>query len=160
MIGSGLAPPATMKAMGQVKAESSLTIPVSQEQALAAVADYREVRPAILSDHYRDYQVLEGGSGSGTVAQWTLQATKSRSRNIKASVVADGSTVTEKDANSSLVTVWKVAPAGSSAAQVTVTTTWKGAGGVGGIFEGIFAPLGLKKIQGEVLGTLAKRLAG
>ncbi|WP_040585646.1 SRPBCC family protein [Segniliparus rugosus] len=146
--------------MGQVKAESSLTIPASKEKTLAAIADYREVRPAILSGHYRDYQVLEGGTGSGTVAQWTLQATESRSRNVKASVVVDGSTVTEKDANSSLVTVWKVAPAGEGAAQVTVTTTWNGAGGVKGIFEGIFAPLGLKKIQGEVLGNLAKRLAG
>ncbi|ADG97668.1 Polyketide cyclase/dehydrase [Segniliparus rotundus DSM 44985] len=151
--------------MGQVKAESSLTIPASQEKVFAAVADYRETRPAILSEHYRDYKVLEGGAGSGTVAQWTLQATESRSRNVKASVVADGSTVTEKDANSSLVTVWQVVPAsggpsGSEAAKVTVTTTWNGAGGVKGIFEGIFAPLGLKKIQAEVLDNLAKRLAG
>ncbi|MGL6236896.1 MAG: SRPBCC family protein [Segniliparus sp.] len=145
--------------MGQVKAESSLVIAASPEAALAAVADYREVRPAILSEHYRDYRVLEGGTGSGTVAQWTLQATKSRSRDIKASVALDGSTVTEKDANSSLVTVWNVVPSGSGASQVTVTTTWNGAGGIGGIFEGIFAPLGLKKIQGEVLGNLAKRLA-
>jgi hypothetical protein len=146
--------------MGQVRAESSLTIPASQEKTFAAVADYRETRPAILTDHYRDYQVLEGGTGSGTVAQWTLQATESRFRNVKASVVADGSTVTEKDANSSLVTVWRVVPSGSEASTVTVTTTWNGAGGVKGIFEGIFAPLGLKKIQGEVLSNLAKRLAG
>ena len=145
--------------MGQVKAESSLIISASPEATLAAVADYREVRPAILSAHYRDYRVLEGGTGSGTVAQWTLQATESRSRDVKASVVLDGSTVTEKDANSSLVTVWKVAPYGNDSSQVTVTTTWNGAGGIGGIFEGIFAPLGLKKIQSEVLGNLAKRLA-
>lgn len=146
--------------MGQVKAESSLIISASPEATLAAVADYRETRPAILSEHYRDYRVLEGGTGSGTVAQWTLQATKSRSRDIKASVVVDGGTVTEKDANSSLVTTWRVAPYGAGSSQVTVTTTWNGAGGIGGIFEGIFAPLGLKKIQSEVLGNLARRLAG
>lgn len=144
--------------MGQVKAESSLTIPVSPEQALAAIADYREVRPAILNGNYHDYQVVEGGVGSGTVAQWMLQATESRSRKVKASISAEGSTVTERDANSSLVTVWKVAPNGSNASQVTVTTTWNGAGGIKGIFEGIFAPLGLRKIQSEVLGNLARRL--
>jgi hypothetical protein len=144
--------------MGQVRAESTIVIAANPEKVLAALADYQETRPAILSDHYRDYKVLEGGVGSGTVAEWTLQATKSRSRNVRASVSVNGSEITEKDANSSLVTVWKVAPSGTDSAQVTTTTTWNGASGVGGFFEGVFAPLGLKRIQGEVLAKLAARL--
>lgn len=37
-------------------------------------------------------------------------------------------------------------------------TTWTGAGGVKGFFEKSFAPLGLKKIQGEVLANLKNEL--
>ena len=78
-------------------------------------------------------------------------------RDIKASVDVAGHAVIEKDANSTLVTNWTVAPAGPGSS-VTVTTTWSGAGGVKGFFEKTFAPLGLKKIQGEVLANLKKEI--
>ena len=56
-----------------------------------------------------------------------------------------------------MVTNWTVAPAGQGSS-VTVTTTWTGAGGVPGFFEKTFAPLGLRKIQSEVLANLKKEL--
>jgi hypothetical protein len=43
---------------------------------------------------------------------------------------------------------------------VTTKTSWEGASGVGGFFEKTFAPLGLKKIQGEVLANLKKEVEG
>jgi hypothetical protein len=49
---------------------------------------------------------------------------------------------------------WTVAPAGPAGASVTVKTTWNGAGGVKGFFEKTFAPLGLRRIQDEVLANL------
>jgi carbon monoxide dehydrogenase subunit G len=143
--------------MGQVSAASAILINVAPEAALAALADYQEVRPKILSPHYSEYQVLQGGQGAGTVAKWKLQATKSRVRDVQANVDVAGHTVIEKDANSSMVTNWTVAPAGPGSS-VTVKTTWNGAGGVKGFFEKTFAPLGLKKIQGEVLANLKKEL--
>ena len=143
--------------MGQVSAASTVLINVEPAAVLAAVGDYQTVRPKILSPHYRDYQVLEGGQGQGTVAAWKLQATKSRAREVRANVEVAGHTVIEKDANSSMVTNWTVAPAGSGSS-VTVKTTWTGAGGVKGFFEQAFAPLGLKKIQSEVLANLKKEL--
>lgn len=143
--------------MGQVSASSTVLINAAPEAVLAAVADYQTVRPKILSSHYSNYSVLEGGQGAGTVVTWKLQATKSRSREVKASVDVAGKTVIEKDANSTLVTNWTVAPAGT-ASTVTVKTSWTGAGGVKGFFEKTFAPLGLRKIQDEVLGNLKKEL--
>jgi hypothetical protein len=58
-----------------------------------------------------------------------------------------------------MVTNWTVAArrAGSS---VTVKTSWQAAGGIGGFFEKRFAPLGLQKIQGEVLENLKKQVEG
>jgi hypothetical protein len=127
--------------------------------ALAAVADYQKVRPKILPPQYSEYQVLQGGQGQGTVAKWKLQATKSRVRDVQVTVDVAGHTVIEKDANSSMVTNWTVAPAGPGSS-VTVKTTWNGAGGVKGFFEKTFAPLGLKRIQAEVLANLKKELEG
>ena len=143
--------------MGQVSAASTILINAEPKVVLDAVADYQNVRPKILSPHYRDYQVLQGGQGLGTVAKWKLQATKSRVRDVQASVDVAGHTVIEKDANSTMVTNWTVAPAGPGSS-VTVKTTWAGAGGIKGFFEKTFAPLGLKKIQSEVLDNLKKEL--
>ncbi|MFI7664377.1 SRPBCC family protein [Nocardia sp. NPDC049526] len=144
--------------MGQVSASSSIAVAADPQRALEAIADYEKVRPRILSAHYRDYKVVEGGQGAGTVAEWTLQATEKRSRNIHAVVSVSDSIVTERDSNSTLVNTWTVTPDGTGS-QVTLRTSWKGAGGVAGIFEGIFAPLGLKKIQAEVLANLQRELS-
>ena len=143
--------------MGHVSASSTILIDAEPAKVFDAVADYDGVRPKILSPHYSEYRVLEGGQGKGTVASWKLQATKSRVRQVQADVDVAGHTVIEKDANSSLVTNWTVAPAGPGSS-VTLKTTWNGAGGIKGFFEKTFAPLGLSKIQGEVLANLKKEV--
>ncbi len=145
--------------MGQVSASSTILVNAEPAKVLAAVADYEGVRPKILSPHYSEYKVLAGGQGRGTVAAWRLQATQSRSRQVQADVDVAGHTVIEKDANSSMVTNWTVAPAGPGSS-VTVKTTWTGAGGIKGFFEKTFAPLGLRKIQDEVLVNLKKEVEG
>ncbi|MDY6871372.1 MAG: SRPBCC family protein [Actinomycetota bacterium] len=143
--------------MGQVSASSTVMVNAEPAAVLAAVADYRTVRPKILSEHYRDYRVVEGGQGAGTVATWKLQATKSRVREVRATVDVVGHTVIEKDSNSTLVSNYTVAPAGPGSS-VTVKTSWTGAGGVKGFFEKIFAPLGLKKIQAQLLENLKREV--
>lgn len=145
--------------MGQVSAVSTVLINAEPAAVLAAISDYQTVRPKILSSQYSGYQVLEGGQGAGTVATWKLQATKSRVREVKATVDVAGHTVIEKDANSTLVSNWTVAPAGTGSS-VNLKTSWTGAGGVKGFFEKTFAPLGLRRIQDEVLENLKKHLEG
>ena len=98
--------------MGQVSASSSIVVNAEPATVLAAIADYQGVRrrssPLITAKVPRS----AGRSGAGTVAEWRLQATKSRSRQGHATIDVAGHTVIEKDANSSLVTNWTVAPAG------------------------------------------------
>ncbi|SIR95959.1 SRPBCC family protein [Williamsia sterculiae] len=139
--------------MGQVTATKSIDINATPEKVLAALSDYSGVRPQILPDEYLDFQVLTGGTGTGTVAEWTLQATSKRSRDVKATVGVVDSTITERDDNSSMITEYKVVPKGTGSTVVT-TTTWAGAGGIGGFFERTFAPKGLNKIQDKLLGNL------
>ncbi|GAB3130656.1 SRPBCC family protein [Tsukamurella serpentis] len=139
--------------MAQVTAQQSTSIAAAPATVLAAIADYTR-RPEILPPNYRDYRVVEGGQGTGTVAEWILQATEKRSRNVRATVTVDSETVTEKDANSSMVTTWRVAASGPEQSTVTITTTWQGAGGIGGFFERTFAPKGLGRIYQELLTNL------
>src|ERR1700753_1715050 len=141
--------------MAQVSAASTILINAEPATTLAAVADYLTVRPKILSPQYSEYQVLQGGQGQGTVAKWKLQATKSRVRDVQVNVDVAGHPVIEKDATSSMVTNWTVAPAGPGSS-VTMKTSCTCAGGRTGFFEKTFAPLGLKKIQAEVLENLKK----
>jgi hypothetical protein len=69
------------------------------------------------------------------------------------------SVLVESDELSSFVGTWTVAPAGSGSS-VTVEASWEGAGGIAGVFEGLFAPLGLRRIYGQVLGRLAGAVTG
>jgi hypothetical protein len=143
--------------MAQVTATAEKTVPAPAEAVIAAVADYATTRPRILTEQYTDYAVLSGGQGDGTSATWKLHATKKRTRHVKAEVTQPTpETVVESDANSSMVTTWRVVPAGEGASQVSITTTWNGAGGIGGFFEKTFAPKGLARIYDGVLENLAR----
>ena len=64
-------------------------------------------------------------------------------------------TLVESDQNSTMVTTWTVQAQGEGASSVHVQTTWQGAGGVAGFFEGTFAPLGLRRIHTATLDKLA-----
>lgn len=138
--------------MGLVTATSTIDIAAAPDAVLAAVADYQDVRPAILPANYRDYQLKDAST-----VHWILQATEKRSRDVLADIVVTDDAVTETDRNSSMVTVYQVSPAGTGS-RVEVTTSWQGAGGVGGFFEKTFAPKGLGRIQAELLGNLKSRL--
>ena len=143
--------------MALVTVTTNSVVAAKPEAVLAALADYQVVRPAILPAAYREYAVLEGGQGAGTVATWKFQATKKRVRDVVVDVTVAPDGVVESDRNSTLSTAYRVAPAGT-AALVEVTTRWEGATGIGGVFERTFAPIGLRKVHGELLDNLARRL--
>jgi hypothetical protein len=144
-----------MGLMAQVTARTARTIAAPAQKVREALADYETVRPSILTEQYRDYRVESGGKGAGTRVHWVLQATKSRQRDqlVEVSVPAEDRIV-ESDANSSMVTTWRVTPVGDDTSEVAVETTWNGAGGIGGFFERTFAPRGLARIHDGVLAKL------
>ena len=140
--------------MAQVKASAQRAIAASADTVRAALADYRGTRPRLLTEQFSEYEVREGGTGAGTVVRWKLAATSKRVRDCLISVAEDNGTLVESDQNSSMVTTWTVAPDGEAASTVSVETTWNGAGGIGGFFERIFAPGGLRRIYDGVLANL------
>ena len=61
--------------------------------------------------------------------------------------------LTESDERSSMVTTWVVTPEGPGC-RVQVETRWQGVGGVGGLFERLFAPRVLRRLYDDELKRL------
>ena len=61
--------------------------------------------------------------------------------------------LTEDDMDSSAVTTFMVSPRGG-ASLVRISTAWDGAGGIGGLFERLFAPRVLRAIYTDELKRL------
>ena len=146
--------------MAQVKATTRRSIAASAETVRTALADYTGTRPKLLTEHFSEYEVREGGTGAGTKVHWKLAATSKRVRDCLIAVTeADGGLV-ESDESSSMVTTWKIAADGDARSTVSVETTWNGASGVGGFFERTFAPGGLRRIYDGMLANLDNVVQG
>ncbi|MFE4669787.1 SRPBCC family protein [Streptomyces sp. NPDC056716] len=142
--------------MAQVEATTERVVAADPETVFDTLADYAGARANLLPEQFSEYEVREGGDGEGTLVHWKLQATSKRVRDCLLEVTepSDGELV-EKDRNSSMVTVWRVTPGGEGKSRVVVTSTWTGAGGIGGFFEKTFAPKGLGRIYDAILARLA-----
>ena len=116
----------------------------------------------ILTENYLNYKVEAGGIGAGTVVTYRLHAAnRERGYSIQVSDPGTGKVLQEKDAGSSLVTMWTLAPTeDGQKTRVQLTSDWEGGKGVGGFFEKTFAPLGLRRIYTEILSKLATTFAG
>ena len=149
--------------MARVTATNTIVIEATVDAVTTAIADYAQVRPRIQPEQFSAYRLIEGGQGHGTVAAWNLQATKKRNRDVKATVTVDDAgahwSLVEKDENSSMATTYTVREA-TGGSLVEMTTSWNGAGGVGGFFERTFAPAGLKRIQHQLLTNLKADVEG
>lgn len=118
------------------------------------IADYKEHHPKFLPPAFSGFQVEQGGVGAGTVVRFTLTAGRRvRAYRMQVAEPEPGRVLTEKDTGSSLVTSFTVTPAGEQST-VRIETAWQGAGGVGGVFERLFAPRVLRGLYADELGRL------
>lgn len=139
--------------MATVTARATRALDAPPERVLEFLRDYREARPRILTENYTAYRVEQGGHGGGTVIGFHFAA-GGRERDYRLSVEEQGDRLFERDQLSTFESRWTVARDGAGA-QVTLESSWQGAGGIGGFFERTFAPIGLRRIYGQVLDKLA-----
>jgi Polyketide cyclase / dehydrase and lipid transport len=139
--------------MATVTARATKAVDAQPERVLEFLRDYRAGRPRILTENYTAYRVEQGGHGSGTVIGYHFAA-GGRERDYRLSIAEEGGELIERDQLSSFVSRWTVAPNGSGS-EVTLESSWQGAGGIGGVFERTFAPMGLRRIYGQMLDRLA-----
>jgi Polyketide cyclase / dehydrase and lipid transport len=118
------------------------------------IADMREHHPRFLPPAFSDFRVESGGVGAGTITRFKVAA-GGRTREYRMSVAepGPGRILTESDTGSSLVTTTTVSPQGD-ASLVQISTTCDGAGGIGGLFERMFAPRVMRAIYADELKRL------
>jgi hypothetical protein len=88
---------------------------------------------------FSDFRVESGGVGAGTITRFKVSADgRTREYRMKVAKPEPGRILTESDTGSSLVTTTTVSPRGG-ASLVQISTAWDGAGGIGGVFERMFA---------------------
>jgi hypothetical protein len=130
--------------MAQLLATALTLVNAPTEVVHAALSDYADIRPALLTKEFDGYQVLAGGHGAGTEVRWTVALSEAL-RNKKGKrprtpkhpprefvVLVDESDpeqIVERDTHSDLVTVWTLRADGDRTA-VRVRTTWDNPGGM------------------------------
>lgn len=140
--------------MGQVHVAVDRVVDAPAEHVYRLVADMRAHHPHFLPPAFSDFEVESGGVGAGTTTRFVVTAGgRRRQYHMQVGEPEPGRVLTESDTGSSLVTTWTVDPdAGRS--RVRIASTWDGAGGIGGVFERLFAPRVLRGIYGDTLERL------
>jgi hypothetical protein len=146
-----------LEPMSKVQAIASAQLPADPDQVLAFLRDYHDKRQRILTDNYSAYRVEQGGTGDGTVYAYHFAA-GGRERDYRLHVHEQDRRLQESDQMSSFRSVWSVDPA-PGGSRVTIESSWDGAGGIAGVFEGLFAPRGLRRIYAQVLDRLLDELS-
>lgn len=140
--------------MGTVRAEAEREVAGRASDVYGYIADMREHHPRFLPPAFSDFTVETGGVGAHTTVSFTTTAGgRSRSYHMAVTEPEPGRVLAESDTGSSLVTTFTVTPAGEHC-RVRITTTWQGAGGIGGFFEKLFAPAALRRIYVDELARL------
>jgi uncharacterized protein YndB with AHSA1/START domain len=139
-------------ARNAVSAEATVDAPA--ETVYRYIADMHDHHPRFLPPAFSDFEVESGGVGAGTIARYKLTAGgRTRQHRMQVAEPEPGRVLTESDMNSSAVTTFTVSPQGG-ASVVRISTAWDGAGGIGGVFERIFAPRVLRAIYADELKRL------
>ncbi len=140
--------------MGTIEVSADRTVQAPADVVYGYVADLKDHRPNYLASAISEYAVDAGGIGAGTVVRFRLTAgRRSRIYEMHVAEPEPGRVLTESDARSSLVTTFTVIPF-DAVSRVRIATTWEGAGGMGGVFERLFAPKVLRRVYLEELDRL------
>jgi len=140
--------------MATILVSAERTVDAPADAVYGYIADMREHHPRFLPPAFSDFQVESGGVGEGTITRFTVTAGgRARQYRMKVAEPEPGRVLTESDTGSSLVTTTTVTPQGGRSL-VTMSTTWQGAGGIGGFFERLFAPRAMRGIYTDELERL------
>ncbi len=149
--------------MGTINVSAERSIEAPADAVYGYLADMREHHPRFLPPAFSDFEVESGGVGAGTITRFKITAGgRTREYRMQVAEPDPGRVMTESDTGSSLVTTSTVTPEGG-ASRVRISTTWDGAGGIGGFFERLFAPRvtrGLYADELERLNSYARERAG
>jgi uncharacterized protein YndB with AHSA1/START domain len=140
--------------MAKIVVSAERTVEAPADAVYRYVADMRDHHPRYLPPAFSDFRVESGGTGAGTVTRFKVTAGgRTREYQMRVDEPEPGRVLTESDTSSSMVTTTTVTPH-DGASLVTISTSWNGAGGIGGFFERMFAPRAMRAIYTDELERL------
>jgi uncharacterized membrane protein len=140
--------------MGVIQVSAERTVDAPADAVYGYIRDMHQ-HPNFLPPAFSDFQVESGGVGAGTVTRFKVTAGgRTREYHMTIDEPEPGRVLRESDNNSSLINKFTVTPTGDAAAQVQISTTWQGAGGIGGFFERTFAPRAVRAMYEDELQRL------
>jgi uncharacterized protein YndB with AHSA1/START domain len=141
--------------MAKIVVSAERTVEAPADAVYRYVADMRDHHPRYLPPAFSDFHVESGGTGAGTITRFKVTAGgRTREYQMRVDEPEPGRVLTESDTSSSLVTTTTVTPHDGSS-RVTISTSWNGAGGIGGFFERMFAPRAMRAIYTDELERLS-----
>jgi uncharacterized protein YndB with AHSA1/START domain len=141
--------------MAKIVVSAERVVDAPAEAVYRYVADMREHHPRFLPSAFSDFQVESGGTGAGTITRFKVTAGgRTRDYRMQVDEPEPGRVLTESDTASSLVTTTTVTPK-DGASLVRISTSWNGAGGIGGFFERRFAPKAMRATYTDELERLS-----
>lgn len=140
--------------MRRILVEQAGSIGASAERTYRLIADDQHHRH-FLPDAFSDFETLEKGTGAGTLHRFTVStAGRTREYTMRIAEPDPGRVITETDQDSSMVTSFTVTPSSEDNCRVLISTSWDGAGGIGGLFERLVAPRVMRRMYVDELARL------
>ena len=140
--------------MGVIEVKAERTVNAPAEAVYGYIRDMH-THPKFLPPAFSDFHVESGGVGAGSVTRFKVTAGgRTREYHMTVDEPEPGRVLRESDNDSSLITRFTVDPAASGTSMVQISTTWQGAGGIGGFFEKTFAPRAMRAIYDDELQRL------
>jgi uncharacterized membrane protein len=140
--------------MGVIEVTAERTVNAPAEVVYGYIRDMH-THPKFLPPAFSDFHIESGGVGTGTVTQFKVTAGgRTREYHMTVDEPEPGRVLRESDQNSSLITKFIVDPEVAGSSLVQISTTWRGAGGIGGFFERTFAPRAMKTLYEDELQRL------
>jgi uncharacterized membrane protein len=141
--------------MGVIQVTAERTVNAPAEAVYGYIRDMN-VHPKFLPPAFSDFHVESGGVGAGSVTRFKVTAGgRTREYHMTVDEPEPGRVLRESDQNSSLITKFTVSPGSGQSSLVQISTSWQGAGGIGGFFERTFAPRAMKTLYDDELQRLA-----
>ena len=144
--------------MGVIHVTAERTVNAPADEVFGYIRDM-SVHPKFRPPAFSDFHVESGGVGTGTITFKVTAGGRTRDYRMTVDEPEPGRVLRESDNNSSLITKFTVTPrenaaASGAASRVEISTTWQGAGGIGGFFERTFAPRAMKALYEDELERL------